>query len=97
MSSGMAGRKVVLDSSCSNICDKRYRYKDMRNNSFKQLREKLRESSRFFLGSNKVLQVALGRESSDEVRENMHLLTEHIKGHVGLLFTELSKEEVHFI
>ena len=35
------------------------RYKDMKNKSFKELREKLQGSCRFFLGSNKVLQVAL--------------------------------------
>ncbi|QDZ23055.1 mRNA turnover protein [Chloropicon primus] len=71
-----------------------FKYKDMKNNSFKALRDKLRESSRFFLGSNKVLQVALGREAADEVRENMSQLSKLIKGHVGLLFTELPLEKV---
>lgn len=71
-----------------------FKYKDMKNKAFKGLREKLRDSSRFFLGSNKVLQVALGREASDEVRENASKLSEHIKGHVGLLFTELPIEKV---
>jgi mRNA turnover protein 4 len=71
-----------------------FRYKDMKNKAFKGLREKLRDSSRFFLGSNKVLQVALGKEASDEVRENASKLSEHIKGHVGLLFTELAMEKV---
>ena len=57
-----------------------FKYKDMKNISFKALRDKLRESSRFFLGSNKVLQVALGREASDEVRENISELSKHVKG-----------------
>merc|ERR1711904_44529 len=70
-----------------------FRYKDMKNNAFKALRDKLRDTSRFFLGSNKVLQVALGREASDEVRENMSQLTKLIKGHVGLLFTEMPLEK----
>ena len=73
-----------------------FKYKDMKNNSFKKLRDKLRDTSRFFLGSNKVLQVALGREPSDEVRQNVCQLTKHIKGHVGLLFTEMPIEEVSF-
>lgn len=46
------------------------------------------------MGSNKLLQVALGRSESDEVRSNIHRLAERIKGQVGLLFTQLSKEEV---
>merc|ERR1711904_26253 len=71
-----------------------FRYKDMKNNAFKALRDKLRDTSRFFLGSNKVLQVALGREAADEVRENMSQLTKLIKGHVGLLFTEMPLEKV---
>jgi len=71
-----------------------FRYKDMKNNTFKQIREKLRDSSRFFLGSNKVLQVSLGREPSDEVRENIHNLVPFLKGHVGLMFTELTEEQV---
>lgn len=71
-----------------------FKYKDMKNNSFKALRDKLRDSSRFFLGSNKILQVALGRGPEDEVRENMSKLTKIIKGHVGLLFTELPLEKV---
>mmetsp|Transcript_4993 Transcript_4993/g.12543 ORF Transcript_4993/g.12543 Transcript_4993/m.12543 type:complete len:248 (+) Transcript_4993:137-880(+) len=71
-----------------------FRYKDMKNNTFKGLRDKLRDTSRFFLGSNKVLQVALGREPEDEVRKDVCKLTKLIKGHVGLLFTELSIDEV---
>lgn len=46
------------------------------------------------MGSNKLLQVALGRSESDEVRSNIHQLAERIKGQVGLLFTQLSKEDV---
>ena len=66
----------------------------MKNKSFKELREKLQGSCRFFLGSNKVLQVALGKEPVDEVRQDIHLLCKHIKGHVGLLFTELPQKKV---
>eukprot|EP00955_Chlamydomonas_euryale_P074654 362094-Chlamydomonas_euryale.AAC.7 len=46
------------------------------------------------MGSNKVLQVALGRDEADEVQPNIHLLSERIKGNVGLLFTDMAREEV---
>ena len=46
------------------------------------------------MGATKVLQVALGRSESDEVRTNIHLLSEKLKGHAGLFCTSLSKEEV---
>ena len=49
---------------------------------------------RFLMGATKVLQVALGRSESDEVRTNIHLLSELLKGHTGLFATDLPKEEV---
>jgi mRNA turnover protein 4 len=66
----------------------------MRTEQFKELREELKDSSRFLMGSNKVLQVALGKSESDEIKTNIHLLSERIKGHVGLLFTNLPQDEV---
>jgi mRNA turnover protein 4 len=32
--------------------------------------------NRFFLGSNKVLQIALGRTAADELKEDLHKVTE---------------------
>ena len=46
------------------------------------------------MGSNKMLQVALGRSDADEYRTNLHKLSERLTGHVGLLFTKLDHEEV---
>jgi hypothetical protein len=46
------------------------------------------------MGSNKVLQVALGKTSADELRTNLSQLSERLVGQVGLLFTKMSKEEV---
>jgi hypothetical protein len=51
-------------------------------------------SIRFVMGSNKVLQVALGKSSADELRTNLSQLSEKLVGQVGLLFTKMSKEEV---
>ena len=71
-----------------------FRVFNMRTEQFQELRGDLRESSKFIMGNNKLLQVALGRSESDEARENLHLLSEKVQGAVGLLFTSLSKEEV---
>ncbi|NXC43843.1 MRT4 protein, partial [Penelope pileata] len=49
---------------------------------------------RIFFGKNKVMMVALGREPSSEYRENLHQVSKHLRGEVGLLFTNRTKEEV---
>lgn len=46
------------------------------------------------MGSNKVLQVALGKTAADELRTNLSQLSEKLVGQVGLLFTQMSKEQV---
>ena len=71
-----------------------FKYKNFRNEKFKDLREKLRTSSKFFLGSNKVLRVALGSDAADEYKTNLAKLAEKIKGSMGLLFTKVPREEV---
>jgi len=50
--------------------------------------------ARFCMGSNKVLQVALGRSGADEYGANLSKLSERIVGSVGLFFTKLPREEV---
>lgn len=70
-----------------------FRHHNMRNELFKELREELKDTSRFVMGSNKVLQVALGKTPADELRTNLSLLSERLAGQVGLFFTKLSKDE----
>ncbi|KAL1557787.1 mRNA turnover protein 4 [Salvia divinorum] len=67
---------------------------NMRNLKFKSFKEKLKSSSRFFLGSNKVMQVALGRSASDEIRPGLHKISKLLRGDTGLFLTNLPKEEV---
>ncbi|KAL8540677.1 hypothetical protein ACS0TY_002060 [Phlomoides rotata] len=67
---------------------------NMRNLKFKEFRDKLRSSSRFFLGSNKVMQIALGRSVSDEIKPRMHKISKLLRGDTGLLLTNLPKEDV---
>ncbi|XP_057803402.1 uncharacterized protein LOC131018852 [Salvia miltiorrhiza] len=71
-----------------------FAFENMRNLKFKGFKEKLKSSSRFFLGSNKVMQVALGRSASDEIRPGLHKISKLLRGDTGLFLTNLPKEEV---
>lgn len=70
------------------------RYENFRNEKFKELRDKVRSTCKFCLGSNKVLKVALGHSEADEYKTNLSELAEDIQGNSGLLFTKLDQEEV---
>ncbi|XP_062077218.1 uncharacterized protein LOC133782071 [Humulus lupulus] len=74
-----------------------FSFENMRNLKFKQFREQLKANSRFFLGSNKVMQVALGRAASDEIMPNIYKVSKLLRGDAGLLCTNLPKEEVERI
>lgn len=71
-----------------------FTFENMRNLKFKEFRELLKSSCRFFLGSNKVMQVALGRSVADELRPSLHKISKLVRGDSGLCFTNLPKEEV---
>lgn len=71
-----------------------FRYFNMRNEKFKELRDDLKDSSRFVLGSTKLLPVALGKTEVDEYKQDLHKLSALIKGQVALFFTNLPKDEV---
>ncbi|KFO72711.1 mRNA turnover protein 4, partial [Cuculus canorus] len=66
---------------------------NMRNNKLKDVRNAWKHS-RIFFGKNKVMMVALGREPSSEYRENLHKVSRRLKGEVGLLFTDRTRDEV---
>ncbi|KAK4405059.1 turnover protein 4 [Sesamum angolense] len=71
-----------------------FAFENMRNLKFKEFRERLKSSSRFFLGSNKVMQVALGRSVADEIRPGLHKISKRLHGDSGLCLTSLPKEDV---
>ncbi|WCJ18243.1 hypothetical protein M5689_000613 [Euphorbia peplus] len=71
-----------------------FSFQNMRNLKFKEFRDKLKSTSRFFLGSNKVMQVSLGRSVADEVRPGLYQVSKLLRGDAGLFMTNLSKEEV---
>ncbi|KAM6046565.1 mRNA turnover protein 4 homolog [Chlamydotis macqueenii] len=66
---------------------------NMRNNKLKDVRNAWKHS-RIFFGKNKVMMVALGREPSSEYKENLHKVSKHLRGEVGLLFTNRPRDEV---
>ena len=54
----------------------------------------MRSDSKFFLGKNKVIQVALGRNVEEEQTDNSHLLSKYMAGQVCLLTTNKEQEAV---
>lgn len=66
---------------------------NMRNNKIKDVRNSWKHS-RFFFGKNKVMMVALGKTPEEEYRDNLHRVSRKLKGNVGLLFTNQTKDEV---
>uniref|UniRef100_A0ABM5EKD1 Ribosome assembly factor mrt4 n=1 Tax=Pogona vitticeps TaxID=103695 RepID=A0ABM5EKD1_9SAUR len=66
---------------------------NMRNNKLKDIRNAWKHS-RIFFGKNKVMMVALGRSPTDEYKDNLHQVSKHLRGEVGLLFTNRTKDEV---
>ncbi|XP_034022106.1 mRNA turnover protein 4 homolog [Thalassophryne amazonica] len=66
---------------------------NMRNNKLKDIRTAWKHS-RFFFGKNKVMIVALGKGDTDEYRDNLHKVSKYLRGEVGVLFTNKTKDEV---
>lgn len=52
------------------------------------------ENSRFCLGKKKVVKLAFGNSEADEPHRNSHLLSQNLKGQVGLLFTNQKHQDV---
>ncbi|UMM17111.1 hypothetical protein L5515_013824 [Caenorhabditis briggsae] len=66
----------------------------MRSTRFIAIRQKYKESSRFFFGKNNVIAIALGKQKSDEYANQLHKASAILKGQCGLMFTNMSKKEV---
>lgn len=66
---------------------------NMRNAALKDLRALWRDS-RWHFGRKRILQVALGRSPAEEYLENLHKVSEWLRGDVGLLLTNRSHDDV---
>ena len=67
--------------------------RNMRNSKLKDVRT-LWEGSRFFLGKNRVMAIALGSSPENEYREGLHRLSGYLRGAVGLFFTSEETDKV---
>ncbi|XP_040079107.2 mRNA turnover protein 4 homolog [Ixodes scapularis] len=70
-----------------------YSVSNMRNTKLKDVRQEWKDS-RFYFGKNKVMAVALGRCIDEDHRENLHRVSERLRGQCGLFFTNAPKEKV---
>ncbi|KAG7396668.1 mRNA turnover 4 [Phytophthora boehmeriae] len=70
-----------------------FSFQNMRTNHFKDVRMDFKDS-RFFLGKNKVMKLALGRSKEEEYAENLFRLSKDVSGNTGLLFTNKPHDEV---
>ncbi|XP_065096861.1 mRNA turnover protein 4 homolog [Paramisgurnus dabryanus] len=66
---------------------------NMRNNKLKDIRTAWKHS-RFFFGKNKVMTIALGKGPTDEYKDNLHKVSRFLRGEVGVLFTNKTRDEV---
>ncbi|KAK6916027.1 60S ribosomal protein L10P, insertion domain, partial [Dillenia turbinata] len=62
-----------------------FTFEKMRNLKFKEFKEQLKSSCRFFLGTKKVMQVSLGRCASDEIRPGLHKVYGKLQWHLPVL------------
>ncbi len=61
-------------------------FDNMSTNNFKGLKEELTDS-KFMMGKNGVLRVALGTDEETSFKPHSYRLGEFLKGHVALFFT----------
>ena len=54
-------------------------FENMRTGPFKKVQGLMRDS-KFFIGKNKVMQVALGRTPEEETADNAHILSKYLRG-----------------
>lgn len=70
-----------------------FRYKNMTTVPMQELRNYW-DTSKFIIGKNKVLQVALGKSEDEEPKLNSHKLAGYLKGNCGLFFSDKDSELV---
>jgi len=68
-------------------------FENMRTRHFKNLRTQLSDS-RFFLGNNRVMAIALGRTPEEAYAENLHKFSALLTGQTGVMFSNRTVDEV---
>jgi len=94
---GHENKEILINAIRECVDSYKYLYvfsvQNMRSNKVKEIRSQFHDS-RFFMGKNKVMQIALGRSVEDEIKKDLHLISKNIIGNCGIMFTNQSKEEV---
>lgn len=70
------------------------RLHNVRTNVLQQVREELSSSSVLFMGNNKIMMVAIGRDEATSQRDNLYKLCPFLTGLCGLLLTNMRKSDV---
>lgn len=55
----------------------------LRSKLLKEVRMDFRKDSRFFMGKNKVMMIALGKTVADEYQDNLRQISKRLRGQVG--------------
>lgn len=71
-----------------------FRVHNVRTNLLQEVRNERREDSRLFMGNNKVMAVALGKDADTSAAPNLHKMSKFLTGVCGLLFTSMPKKEL---
>jgi len=67
---------------------------NMRNSHLKTIRKLWKGTARMFFGRSAVMAKGLGTTAEEEHLPGLHQLSRHIKGQVGLFFTDTPQDEV---
>ena len=98
---GREGKEELVTKIQEGLSEYKFQYvlafQNIRAGPFKQLAHNLRDHSKFFLGKNKVMQVALGKNPEDEPADNVHLLSKYLHGQVCLLLSNKTPKELEKI
>lgn len=94
---GSGNKKKLLEEVKSCVDKYSYLYVISVKNPRNELMGKVRQEwahSRFFFGKNKVMCLALGKSKDDELKANLHEVSNKLRGQTGLLFTNDSPLDV---
>jgi len=70
-----------------------FSFNNLRSTKFREVRMHFKES-KIFMGKNSVAQIALGKTTEDEYKDNLKNVSKLLEGNVGLLFTSRADEEI---
>lgn len=97
-SKGREGKEELVDKvqECIEKYDNSYviNFENMRSGPFKMVQNQMTDTSKFFLGKNKVMIKALGKFPEDETADNTAQVSKYLSGQVALLFSNLSMKEL---